>query len=86
VTASAALLRHGGRLGIEHDDTHADAVPDLLRGAGCWRTSRSTAISRVAPASRLPAARLSRCSESGFQCGQCTQSRFRYTRGIACRA
>ncbi len=31
VTASAALLRHGGRLGIEHDDTHADAVPELLR-------------------------------------------------------
>jgi release factor glutamine methyltransferase len=31
VTASAALLRHGGRLAIEHDDTHADAVPDLLR-------------------------------------------------------
>ena len=31
VTASAALLRHGGRLGIEHDDTHANAVPELLR-------------------------------------------------------
>jgi release factor glutamine methyltransferase len=31
VTAAAGLLRHGGRLGIEHDDTHADAVPDLLR-------------------------------------------------------
>jgi release factor glutamine methyltransferase len=31
VTASAALLRHGGRLAIEHDDTHADAVPALLR-------------------------------------------------------
>ncbi len=31
VTAVAALLRHGGRLGIEHDDTHADAVPELLR-------------------------------------------------------
>ena len=33
VTAAAALLRHGGRLGIEHDDTHADAVPELLRRA-----------------------------------------------------
>lgn len=31
VTASAALLRHGGRLAIEHDDTHAEAVPALLR-------------------------------------------------------
>jgi release factor glutamine methyltransferase len=31
VTAAAALLRHGGALGIEHDDTHADAVPELLR-------------------------------------------------------
>jgi release factor glutamine methyltransferase len=32
VTAASALLRPGGALGIEHDDTHADAVPDLLRG------------------------------------------------------
>ena len=56
VTAAAALLRHGGRLGIEHDDTHADAVPELLRGAGCWRTSRSTPTSRAAPASPPPAA------------------------------
>ena len=31
VTASAALLRHGGWLAVEHDDTHADAVPELLR-------------------------------------------------------
>jgi release factor glutamine methyltransferase len=31
VTASAALLRHGGRVVIEHDDTHGDAVPELLR-------------------------------------------------------
>jgi release factor glutamine methyltransferase len=31
VTASASLLCHGGRLAIEHDDTHADAVPALLR-------------------------------------------------------
>ena len=31
VTASAGLLREGGRLAIEHDDTHAEAVPALLR-------------------------------------------------------
>jgi release factor glutamine methyltransferase len=31
VAASAALLRHDGRLAIEHDDTHGDAVPELLR-------------------------------------------------------
>ena len=31
VSASAALLRHGGWLAIEHDDTHAEAVPELLR-------------------------------------------------------
>jgi release factor glutamine methyltransferase len=31
ITASAGLLRHGGWLGIEHDDTHGDAVPALLR-------------------------------------------------------
>lgn len=31
VRAAAALLRPGGRLAIEHDDTHADAVPALLR-------------------------------------------------------
>jgi release factor glutamine methyltransferase len=31
VSASAALLRHDGRLAIEHDDTHGEAVPALLR-------------------------------------------------------
>jgi release factor glutamine methyltransferase len=31
ITASAGLLRHGGWLGIEHDDSHGDAVPALLR-------------------------------------------------------
>jgi release factor glutamine methyltransferase len=31
VTASAALLRHGGWLAIEHDDTHGETVPALLR-------------------------------------------------------
>jgi release factor glutamine methyltransferase len=32
-TAAAALLRPGGTLGIEHDDSHGDAVPDLLRSS-----------------------------------------------------
>jgi release factor glutamine methyltransferase len=31
VATSATLLRHGGRLAIEHDDTHGAAVPELLR-------------------------------------------------------
>ncbi|MHA6796148.1 peptide chain release factor N(5)-glutamine methyltransferase [Pseudonocardia bannensis] len=31
IAASAGLLRYGGWLGIEHDDTHGDAVPGLLR-------------------------------------------------------
>ncbi len=34
VALAAALLRAGGVVGIEHDDTHGDAVPDLLRGDG----------------------------------------------------
>ena len=31
VGAAAGLLRYGGALGIEHDDTHGEAVPALLR-------------------------------------------------------
>lgn len=31
---AAELLRPGGLLGIEHDDTHAEAVPALLRADG----------------------------------------------------
>ena len=31
ITSSAALLRYGGHLGIEHDDTHGESVPALLR-------------------------------------------------------
>jgi release factor glutamine methyltransferase len=31
VSASAALLRYGGGLAIEHDDTHGETVPALLR-------------------------------------------------------
>jgi release factor glutamine methyltransferase len=28
------LLRPGGALGIEHDDVHGEAVPELLRADG----------------------------------------------------
>jgi release factor glutamine methyltransferase len=31
VSASAGLLRHGGALALEHDDTHGETVPALLR-------------------------------------------------------
>lgn len=31
IATSAGLLRHGGRLAIEHDDTHGEAAPALLR-------------------------------------------------------
>jgi release factor glutamine methyltransferase len=31
IALAAALLRPGGWFGVEHDDTHASAVPDLLR-------------------------------------------------------
>ncbi|WP_370375498.1 peptide chain release factor N(5)-glutamine methyltransferase [Micromonospora sp. HM5-17] len=34
VTRAVRLLRPGGVLGIEHDDTHGAAVPDLLRADG----------------------------------------------------
>jgi release factor glutamine methyltransferase len=34
---SATLLRPGGILALEHDDTHGEAVPALLRADGRWR-------------------------------------------------
>jgi release factor glutamine methyltransferase len=34
VARAAALLRSGGWFGIEHDDSHADAVPALLGASG----------------------------------------------------
>ncbi len=34
VHRAAGLLAPGGRLGVEHDDSHAEAVPDLLTRAG----------------------------------------------------
>ncbi|HEX5594538.1 MAG TPA: peptide chain release factor N(5)-glutamine methyltransferase [Micromonosporaceae bacterium] len=36
IARAARLLRPGGVLGIEHDDTHAEAVSTLLRGHGCF--------------------------------------------------
>ncbi len=36
IARAAALLRPGGQLGIEHDDSHGEAVPDLLRAAGAY--------------------------------------------------
>jgi release factor glutamine methyltransferase len=34
---AADLLRPGGLLAVEHDDSHGEAVPALLAAAGCWR-------------------------------------------------
>jgi release factor glutamine methyltransferase len=36
IARAAALLRPGGVVGIEHDDSHGTAVPDLLRAAGAF--------------------------------------------------
>jgi len=36
IPRAAGLLRPGGWLGIEHDDSHGAAVPALLRAAGGW--------------------------------------------------
>ncbi len=36
IARAAALLRPGGSVGIEHDDSHGTAVPDLLRAAGAF--------------------------------------------------
>ncbi|HEX5540222.1 MAG TPA: peptide chain release factor N(5)-glutamine methyltransferase [Micromonospora sp.] len=36
IARAAVLLRPGGALGVEHDDTHAEAVPALLRAIGCF--------------------------------------------------
>jgi release factor glutamine methyltransferase len=37
IARAAQLLRPGGRLAMEHDDTHGEGVPDLLRATGEWR-------------------------------------------------
>jgi release factor glutamine methyltransferase len=36
IARAAALLRPGGAVGIEHDDSHGAAVPDLLRACGAF--------------------------------------------------
>lgn len=37
VARSARLLRAGGWLGVEHDDSHGSAVPELLSASGRYR-------------------------------------------------
>jgi release factor glutamine methyltransferase len=37
IARAADLLRPGGVLAVEHDDSHATAVPDLLLADGRWR-------------------------------------------------
>jgi release factor glutamine methyltransferase len=41
VARAAQLLRAGGVVAIEHDDTHGEAMPQLLRQLGCWRDIRA---------------------------------------------
>ncbi len=36
IARAASLLRAGGVFAVEHDDSHAQAVPQLLRAAGDW--------------------------------------------------
>lgn len=36
IALAARLLRPGGFLGIEHDQTHAEALAGLLADSGCW--------------------------------------------------
>ena len=36
IATAARLLRPGGVLAIEHDDTHEHAVPSLLQNDGHW--------------------------------------------------
>ncbi len=36
IALAARLLRPGGFLGIEHDQSHAEALAGLLNAAGCW--------------------------------------------------
>ena len=40
IARAAALLRPGGAFGIEHDDEHAAAVPELLRADGRFDRDR----------------------------------------------
>ncbi|PZS16664.1 MAG: peptide chain release factor N(5)-glutamine methyltransferase [Pseudonocardiales bacterium] len=38
---AAQLLRPGGVVAIEHDDTHGESMPRLLTHLGCWRDVRA---------------------------------------------
>jgi release factor glutamine methyltransferase len=55
VTLAARLLRPGGWVGIEHDDVHAAAVPELLRADG--RFAEVTAHTDLAGRPRYATAR-----------------------------
>lgn len=55
IALAAALLRPGGVAGIEHDDTHAEAVPALLRADG--RFTEVTAHADLAGRPRFATAR-----------------------------
>jgi len=37
IAVAARLLRPGGLFAVEHDDTHGEAVPALLKATGDWR-------------------------------------------------
>jgi release factor glutamine methyltransferase len=60
VRAAAGLLRHGGRLAIEHDDSHGELVPALLRRravlADVEEHTDLTGRPRFATARRVPPA------------------------------
>ena len=38
IELAARLLRPGGFVGIEHDQSHAEALAGLLNASGCWTT------------------------------------------------
>jgi release factor glutamine methyltransferase len=38
IATAARLLRRGGLLAVEHDDTHGEAVPALLNASGAWQS------------------------------------------------
>jgi release factor glutamine methyltransferase len=56
IARAAELLRPGGLLALEHDDTHAGAVPELLEADGRWTGVRDhqdlTGTPRYAVATR----------------------------------
>lgn len=62
IPRAAALLRPGGRLAIEHDDTHAAAVPGLL-----WADGRFTEVADHADLAGRP--RFATATRSGEGAG-----------------